>query len=249
MGIPVTADDDVRVPTVLVVEDDDMLATRLCEYLGARAMTATPVDTLASARQLLKRHQFDAVVLDLNLGEHDGLALARELAENGGPPVVIASSRIDESDRVLGLELGADDYLVKPYSFRELLARIKVVLRRTRQSRRSPARRVATFGRWTFDATALRLADESGREVIVTGGEMALLRVFIEHPDRVLLRSQILALTKRSDAEVFDRAIDVLVGRLRRKIEEDPKRPRLILTVRGEGYRFTARVHWSASPD
>ena len=112
-----------------------------------------------------------------------------------------------------------------------------------------PSRRIATFGRWTFDVSALRLADQSGREIPVTGGEMALLRVFIEHPNRVLLRSQILSLTKRSDAEVFDRAIDVLVGRLRRKIEEDPKRPRLILTIRGEGYRFAADVKWSASSE
>lgn len=237
------------VPTVLVVEDDELLATRVCEYLTARGMSATPVDSLPSARQLLKRHQFDVVVLDLNVGDQDGLSLARELAENAGPPVVIASGRIDESDRVLGLELGADDYMSKPYSFRELLARIKVILRRARTSRRTPNRRVATFGRWTFDASALRLADQSGNEVPVTGGEMALLQVFIEHPDRVLLRSQILSLTRRSDAEVFDRAIDVLVGRLRRKIEDDPKRPRLILTVRGEGYRFAADVKWSASPD
>jgi two-component system OmpR family response regulator len=239
--------DEGRVPNVLVVEDDELLASRLSEYLSARGVSATPVGTLRTARQMLKRHQFDVVVLDLNLGEHDGLALARELSENCGPPVVIASSRVDESDRVLGLELGADDYVVKPYSFRELLARLKVVVRRTRSARRSPRRRVATFGRWTFDASAMRLADQAGREVPVTGGEMALLRVFIEHPDRVLLRSQILALTKRSDADVFDRAIDVLVGRLRRKIEEDPKRPRLILTVRGEGYRFAADVKWSAS--
>jgi two-component system OmpR family response regulator len=245
----VNPSDEGRAPTVLVVEDDELLAVRLCEYLGPRGMSATPVESLPSARQLLKRHQFDAVVLDLNLGEHDGLTLARELAESGGPPVVIASSRIDESDRVLGLELGAEDYLVKPYSFRELLARLKVVLRRRRGAPGAQPRRIATFGRWTFDASALRLTDGSGRDVPVTGGEMALLRVFIENPDRVLLRSQIIAMTKRSDAEVFERAIDVLVGRLRRKIEEDPKRPRLILTVRGEGYRFATRVNWSASPD
>lgn len=244
-----TPSSEGRVPNVLVVEDDEMLAARLSEYLGARGMSATPVETLPSARQMLKRHQFDVVVLDLNLGEHDGLSLARELAANAGPPVVIASSRIDESDRVLGLELGADDYLVKPFSFRELLARIKVVLRRTGTSRRAPSRRIATFGGWTFDASALRLTDQSGRDIAVTGGEMTLLRVFIEHPNRVLLRSQILALTKRSDADVFDRAIDVLVGRLRRKIEDDPKRPRLILTVRGEGYRFAADVKWSATAE
>jgi two-component system OmpR family response regulator len=235
---------------VLVVEDDEVLANRLAEYLSGRGITATPVNTLASARELLKRHQFDAVVLDLNLAGEDGLALARELAENAGPPVVIASSRVDESDRVLGLELGADDYLVKPYSFRELLARLKVVIRRSRESRHRPSdRRVARFEQWTFDATALRLTDESGREVVVTPGEMTLLKVFLDHPDRVLLRNQILSLTRRSDAEVFDRAIDVLVGRLRRKLEADPKKPRLIRTVRGEGYQFTARVSWTASPD
>jgi two-component system, OmpR family, response regulator len=241
---------DAKIPAVLVVEDDELLAKRLSEYLNARGMTATPVETLASARDLLKRHHFDMVVLDLNLGEHDGLVLARELAEGAGPPVLIASSRVDESDRVLGLELGADDYLVKPYSFRELLARIKVILRRRRDAReRQPVRRVARFGQWTLDASALRLLDHSGHEVEITGGEMALLKVFLDHPDRVLLRSQILALTKRSDAEVFDRAIDVLVGRLRRKIEEDPDKPRLIVTVRGEGYRFSAPVSWSASQD
>jgi two-component system OmpR family response regulator len=163
---------------------------------------------------------------------------------------VIASSRVDESDRVLGLELGADDYLVKPYSFRELLARLKAVMRRVRESRRGPsARRVARFDQWTFDVTALRLVNEGGREVAVTPGEMTLLKVFLEHPDRVLLRAQILALTRRSDAEVFDRAIDVLVGRLRRKLETDPKRPQLIRTVRGEGYRFAARVSWTATQD
>jgi two-component system OmpR family response regulator len=235
---------------VLVVEDDEVLANRLAEYLSGRGITATPVNTLASARELLKRHQFDAVVLDLNLAGEDGLALARELADGAGPPVLIASSRIDESDRVLGLELGADDYLVKPYSFRELLARLKVVIRRSRESRHRPsARRVARFEQWTFDATALRLTDESGREVVVTPGEMTLLKVFLDHPDRVLLRNQILSLTRRSDAEVFDRAIDVLVGRLRRKLEANPKKPRLIRTVRGEGYRFAARVSWTASPD
>jgi two-component system, OmpR family, response regulator len=235
---------------VLVVEGDEVLAAKLTDYLGARGMTAISVETLSSARQLLKRKQFDAVFLDLGVGEHAGLSMAREVAESGGPPVVIASSRVDESDRVLGLELGADDYLVKPYSFRELLARLKVVLRRTRRSRpRTPARRIARFGRWTLDESSLRLQDLSGHDVPVTGGEMALLRVFLEHPDRVLGRNQILALTKKNDAEVFDRAIDVLVGRLRRKIEDDPKRPSLILTVRGEGYRFTAHVNWTSSAD
>ena len=163
-----------------------------------------------------------------------------------------AAAGADEAFEALqagGIHLVLSDIDMPGQDGLELLARIKVVVRRTRTARRVPSRRIATFGRWTFDASAMRLADQSGREIPVTCGEMALLRVFIEDPDRVLLRSQILSLTKRSDAEVFDRAIDVLVGRLRRKIEEDPKRPRLILTVRGEGYRFAADVKWSASTE
>jgi DNA-binding response OmpR family regulator len=235
---------------VLVVEDDVAFATTLADYLRGRGMTPTLAVTLDSARQILHEAQFDAVVLDLNLGEHDGLVLARELAESSGPPVVIATSRIDESDRVLGLEIGADDYLVKPFSLRELLARLKAVMRRTRRGGfRAPTRRVARFDRWSLDVAALRLVDEGGREVQITQGEMTLLKVFLDHPDRVLLRNQILSLTRGSDTEVFERAIDVLVGRLRRKLEANPRKPRLIRTIRGEGYRFTAKVSWSVSAD
>jgi len=231
-----------------VVDGDEVQGAKLAEYLGARGMTAIAVETLAAARQNLKRTSFDALFLDLNLGEHAGLALARELAESGGPPIVLGSSRIDESDRVLGLELGADDYLVKPYSFREQW-RGSRSCSAGRARPPSPARRVARFGRWMFDESALRLVNPSGSDVLVTGGEMELLRVFLEHPDRVLGRNQILALSRRTDPEVFERAIDVLVGRLRRKIEDDPRRPRLILTVRGEGYRFTERVSWTSSSE
>jgi len=230
-----------------VVEDDGVHAAELAKYLGARDMVAVTADSVVVARERLKRGQIDIVLLDLSLGEHAGLAFAREVADSGGPPVVIASSRVDESDRVLGLELGADDYLVKPYSFREMLARLKVVIRRSRGGRRtSQTRRVATFGRWSLDMSSLRLTDQAGHDVTITGGEMGLLKVFLEHPDRVLPRNQIISLTKLSDAEVFDRSIDVLVGRLRRKIEDDPRRPRLILTIRGEGYRFSSPVSWTS---
>ena len=245
-----TAEHEDRVHNVLVVEDDDMLASRLVEYLQGRGFGVTAVASLPSARDLLKRHAFDAVVLDLNLGRDDGLVLARELSSRGGPPVVIASSRVDESDRVLGLELGADDYLVKPYSFRELLARLKVVIRRAHEGGpRLASRRIARFGQWTADLTALRIVDDEGNEVALTAGEMDLLKVFLDHPDRVLLRNQLVSMTHSDDAEVFDRAIDVLVGRLRRKLENDPRRPQLIRTVRSEGYRFTGRVEWSDRTD
>jgi len=244
----VTNEPDDTTHNVLLVEDDDLLSQRLSEYLSGRGFGVTIVESLASARDLLKRHAFDAVVLDLNLGRDDGLVLARELAARGGPPVVIASARIEESDRVLGLELGADDYLVKPYSFRELFARLKVVIRRAQDGgARFSSRRVARFGRWTADLTAQRVFDESGEEVVLTAGEMDLLKVFLDHPDRVLLRTQLVSMTHTDDAEVFDRAIDVLVGRLRRKLEVDPRRPQLIRTVRTEGYRFTGRVEWTDS--
>lgn len=241
---------ETRTPTVLVVEDDVAFAATLGDYLRGRGMTPTLAVTLDSAREILHDAHFDAVVLDLNLGEHDGLVLAQELAENAGPPVVIATSRIDESDRVLGLEIGADDYLVKPFSLRELLARLKAVMRRTRRAGvRTGLRRVARFDRWSLDVAALRLVDEDGREMPITQGEMTLLKVFLDHPDRVLLRNQILSLTKGGETEVFERAIDVLVGRLRRKLEANPRKPRLIRTVRGEGYRFAANVSWSSSAD
>jgi DNA-binding response OmpR family regulator len=232
-----------------LVEDDLALANRLTEYLSGRGIPTTAVNTLSAARDLLRRHDFDVVVLDLNLGNEDGLVLARELSASGGPPVVITSSRVDEPDRVLGLELGADDYLVKPYSFRELLARLKAVGRRREGRPTMTARRVAHVGPWIIDLTAHRVRDEQGHEVTITPGEMTLLRVFLEHPDRVLLRHQIIALSGRSDTEVFDRAIDVLVGRLRRKLEPDPKHPQLIRTIRGEGYRLTAQVHWSTGTE
>jgi len=246
----VAADREDKIHNVMVVEDDDMLAQTLSEYLQGRGFDVTVVGALSSARDLLKRHSFDAVVLDLNLGRDDGLVLARELASRGGPPVVIASSRVDESDRILGLELGADDYLSKPYSLRELLARLKVVIRRSHEGgSRLALRRVARFGRWTADLTALRIVDNQGNEVTLTAGEMDLLKVFLDHPDRVLLRNQLVSMTHHDDAEVFDRAIDVLVGRLRRKLESDPRRPQLIRTVRSEGYRFTGRVEWTDRSD
>jgi DNA-binding response OmpR family regulator len=241
----VSTEPEGRTHNVLLVEDDDLLSHRLSEYLSGRGFGVTTVASLPAARDLVKRHSFDVVVLDLNLGHDDGLDLARELAARGGPPVVIASARIEEPDRVLGLEVGADDYLVKPYSFRELLARLKVVIRRAQEGgARLSSRRLAKFGRWTADLTALRVFDEAGGEIVLTAGEMDLLKVFLDHPDRVLLRNQLVSMTHTDDAEVFDRAIDVLVGRLRRKLEVDTRRPQLIRTVRSEGYRFTGRVEW-----
>ena len=230
---------------VLLVEDDLDLRDRLRSYLDTQSIEATGVTSLADARTLLSRHRFDLVLLDLHLGAENGLDLARELSRQNGPPVLITSARGEEADRVLGLELGADDYLVKPFSFRELAARIRSLLRRTGEPRKAVHRqRIARFDRWTVDLTAFRAEDGEGHAVELTSGECAILRAFLEHPGRVLWRQELLALTHHDDADVFPRTIDVLVARLRQKLEVDSKRPAIIRTVRGEGYRFDPPVRW-----
>jgi DNA-binding response OmpR family regulator len=236
-------------PHILVVEDDESLRNGLCRYLESQNHAATGVATLGAARELLHLHTFDVVVLDLNLGQEDGLDLARELALERRPPVIITSGRVDEADRILGLELGAYDYVIKPFSFRELLARIKGVLRRSIEPRRSVThRRVARFDRWAIDLTAHAATDLDGRIVRLTVGELALLRAFLDHPNRVLLRNELLSMTRGDDAEVFSRTIDVLIARLRRKLEPDQGEPELIRTVRGEGYLFDRQVSWEILP-
>jgi DNA-binding response OmpR family regulator len=204
--------------------------------------------TLKSSRDLLALHRFGLVLLDLQLEQEDGMALVKELDLQGGPPVIIVSARAEEAERVLGLELGADDYLVKPFSFRELIARIHVVQRRAGERRHRLARhRVARFGIWTVDLTSHRVQDQTGHSVHLTAGELAVLRAFLEHPGRVLWRHELLALTRSKDSDAVDRAIDVLVARLRRKLESDPRRPMLITTIRGAGYRFGHAVAWEVA--
>jgi DNA-binding response OmpR family regulator len=234
---------------ILVVDDDARVGDLLVEYLGSQAFSPTAVATLADARALLAAHRFDVVLLDLNLGSQDGLDLARELVASQGPPVLIISARGDETDRVVGLEIGVEDYLVKPFSFRELAARIRGVLRRFQEPRRVlRPRRVARFDRWTVDLAAHLAVDGEGTRVELTVGELALLRVFLDNPHRVLLRHELLALTRRDDAKVVPRTIDVLVTRLRRKLEQRPRTPRMLRTVRGEGYRFDPEVMWDTGP-
>jgi two-component system, OmpR family, response regulator len=234
---------------VLFVEDDEALGQRVQAYLASRGVAATHVVDLASARALLARQAFDVLVLDLMLTDGDGMSLAREIALHGGPPIIITSARVEEADRVLGLELGADDYVVKPYSFRELLARINVVHRRRNEGTGVRIRRLAFFGVWRADLAAHTLTDTAGREIRLTEGEFVLLVALLNHPHRVLTRATLLALTNHDDAEVFDRTIDVLVARLRRKLDASDSPETLIQTVRGEGYRFHARVSWHDALD
>jgi two-component system, OmpR family, response regulator len=233
---------------ILVVDDDRGLRDLLARYLvdvGLRVSTAADA---TEARTALATTRIDLVVLDLMLPGEDGLSLCRWLRGRGEPhvPVLMLTARAEETDRVVGLEMGADDYLTKPFASRELLARIRAVLRRTRMLppnlQSAPQARALRFGDWTLDTTARHLLDAAGTLVSLTGGEFRLLRVLLDHPQRVLNRDQLLSLTQGRDADAFDRSIDLLVSRLRQRLRDNPREPRYIKTVRNEGYVLCAEV-------
>jgi DNA-binding response OmpR family regulator len=220
--------------TALHVEDDARLARFLGDYLARNEVIVTlAVDGEAGLSQALRR-RFDVVLLDLMLPRGDGFSVCRSLRAQSDAPVIVTTARAEEVDRVMGLELGADDYLVKPFSPRELLARIRAVVRRDRGQAGPPLRTVVT-SRLTVEATRRR-ALLDGRELALTSYEFDLLRVLAERRGRVLSREQLLDLVKGGADETFDRSIDVHVSRLRQKLGDDPRRPGLLKTVRGFGY-------------
>jgi DNA-binding response OmpR family regulator len=226
---------------ILVVDDDAGLRELLTDYLSGHGFRVGAVSDGMAMDAYLKADAVDLIVLDLMLPGEDGLSLARRLKAAGGPPIVMLSARGEEIDRVVGLEVGADDYLPKPFGPRELLARIRAVLRRGANVAAQPAgaaSEVIDFGRLRLDLRAQRLLRD-GVELPLTSGDFALLRIFAEHPHRVLSRDQLMDRLKGFERDPFDRSIDVRVTRLRRKIESDPAHPVYIRTVRGEGYLFT----------
>jgi len=233
-------------PTCLVVEDDRTMRHLVMNYLeehGIRTISASGREEVAG---LLAREEPSLVILDLRLGQEDGLDLLREIRSHSDIPVIITTGhRRDEIDRVVGLELGADDYITKPFGLRELLARIRAVLRRREAGQaavqRDPERGRCRFGGWELDRRIRRLSDSSGIPVALTKGEYALLIAFLDAPQRPLSREHLLQAT-RIHEDVFDRSIDVQVLRLRRKLETDPNAPRVILTERGVGYVFALPV-------
>ena len=193
----------------------------------------------------LRAGRFDLVVLDVMMPGEDGLSAARRLAASGGPPVLMLSALGEETDRIVGLEVGADDYLVKPFNPRELLARIKAILRRSERAEPMAGAfggRKLSFASWLLDTDIRSLTHDDGRHVSLTTAEFKLLTTFLERPRFVLSRDRLLDLTSGRTAEVFDRTIDNQVSRLRRKIEDDPSKPRLIATIRAAGYSLTADV-------
>ena len=231
---------------VLLVDDDPSVRGLVSDYLGEFDYRVSAVASGQAMQQVLAQSVVDVVLLDLRLPGEDGLQLARTLREHSNIPIIILTGRREEADRVMGLELGADDYLTKPFSPRELLARIRALLRRTHRHEGIAETvgqvRAYRFAGWELDVHAHRLTAPHGETVALRNGEFNLLVAFLAAPRRVLGRERLLALSRLHDAEVFDRAIDVQVGRLRRRIEADPRRPRLILTERGAGYRFEADV-------
>ncbi|MGY3616800.1 response regulator [Bradyrhizobium sp. USDA 10063] len=232
-------------PTCLVVEDDRTMRHLVMNYLeehDIRALSASGRDEVTG---LLVTREPNLVILDLRLGQEDGLDLLREIRSHSDVPVIITTGhRRDEIDRVVGLELGADDYITKPFGLRELLARIRAVLRRRETGQtapRDPEKGRYRFGGWQLDRRSRRLSDPAGTQVALTKGEYALLVAFLDAPQRPLSREQLLQAT-RVHEDVFDRSIDVQVLRLRRKLESDPSTPRVILTERGVGYVFALSV-------
>ena len=230
---------------VLVVEDDPALQRMILSYFGENNIRTL----LASGREEMVHHLNDAVVnlmiMDLRLGQEDGLDLLREVRSTSDLPVIIITGhRRDDIDRVVGLELGADDYLTKPFNLRELLARVRAVLRRFDSGRapvREPQRGRWRFSGWQLDPRTRRLTDPAGAPVVLTKGEYALLVAFLEAPQRPLSREHLLQAT-RVHEDVFDRSIDVQILRLRRKLERNPSAPRVIQTERGVGYVFAVPV-------
>jgi len=227
---------------LLVVDDDPDITDLITTYFGSHGFDVSSAHSADQMRQVLERERVDLVLLDIGLPDGDGIALTRSLRERWHGAVIIVSGKGESVDRIVGLEVGADDYVTKPFELRELLARAKSVLRRVAAPAAAADREVLTFEGWRIDMQARTLHSDRNEEIDLTTGEFDLLSVFVRHPNRVLSRDQILDLTRNRPAGPFDRTIDVQVGRLRRKIEKDPERPSLIKAVRGAGYVFTASV-------
>ncbi len=230
---------------ILIVDDQQEICDVVQEYLTGEGYRVSTAHDGAGMRRVLGQSPVDLVILDLMLPGEDGLSLARSLRSESGIGIIILTGRGETVDRIIGLEMGADDYLPKPFHLRELLARVKSVLRRVHSrgdDLLQPLRARARFAGWSLDLSSRQLMSPQGREVRLTTGEFDLLAAFVNNANQVLTRDRLLDLARNREAGPFDRTIDVQVGRLRRKLEDDPQNPMLIKTVRGSGYIFTPPV-------
>lgn len=231
-------------PHILIVEDDREISVLVGRYLSQNGMRTAAARDGKELDRLLRDGRFDLVVLDINLPGEDGLSICRRLRQTSTIPIVMLTARSEDIDTIIGLELGADDYLGKPFNPRELLARVRAVLRRHQAGPSDPQEPPGSFvfQGWTLNAGTRQLSNPDDVRIAVTGAEFDLLKVLCERPGRVLSRDALLDLTQGRSAAPFERSIDVLVSRLRQKIERDPREPELIRTIRSGGYLFTPSV-------
>lgn len=233
---------------LLLVDDEAALREPLAEYLSRQGFAVRQASSAAEARAILKDDRPDLVLLDIMMPGEDGLSLCRYLTESRQLPTIFLTARGEATDRIVGLEIGADDYVVKPFEPRELVARIRSVLRRATRGNGDPAEsEVFTFDGWTLDPLKRKLIDPEGASVAISSAEFRLLRAFLEHPRQVLDRDRLLDMVQGREAHLFDRAVDNQVSRLRRKIEADSRNPQLIQTVWGGGYMLAADVRRRAA--
>ena len=233
-------------PHILVVDDHREIRELVARFLGNHGMRVTTAPDGRAMRRIIEDHRIDLVVLDLMMPGEDGLTICRDLRAKSSLPVIMLTAMGEETDRIIGLEMGADDYIAKPFNPRELMARIKAVLRRVQtlpESESPPDQTVLYFERWSFNTAKRHLESQDGVVVPLSTGEFNLLMTFVRHPGHVLNRDQLIDLMHGRDSTPFDRSIDTQVSRLRKKIEVDPKNPEIIKTVWGGGYVFTPSVN------
>jgi len=244
-----TGDMTDAAPTrLLIVDDESSLREPLADYLTRQGFVVSQAASAAEAREALRSEAPDLVLLDIMMPGEDGLSLCRHLVESRHLPTIFLTARGEPTDRIVGLEIGADDYVVKPFEPRELVARIRSVLRRANRAAPEGEDEVLTFEGWTLDPLKRRLTDPEGAVVAISSAEFRLLMAFLEHPRQVLDRDRLLEMVQGREAHLFDRAVDNQVSRLRRKIEADSRNPQLIQTVWGGGYMLAAEVRRRANP-
>lgn len=233
-------------PHIAIVDDDREIREPLARYLARAGYRVSTAASGLELDRLMARSAIDLVVLDIMMPGEDGLAICRRLSSSGSVPVIVLTAVSDEADRIVGLELGADDYVCKPFNPRELLARIKSVMRRAEMlpARQLRRRGSVRFDRWRFDLARREVVDEAGVAVRLSAGEHLMLRILIEHAGATLTRDQLLDLSRGRDVQLFDRSIDMQISRLRRKLGDDSRSPRLVVTDWGGGYSFAAEVIW-----
>lgn len=230
---------------LLIVDDDQQICNLLRDFFNHRGYKGLIANDTLTAMHTVEQQKIDLLILDIMLNETNGLDLCRQLRAKSDLPIIILSALADDTDRIVGLEVGADDYLIKPFNPHELLARVKALLRRTQLSKeraQKPRIPQVRFGNWVLDQVQHCLITSQGLKVSLSSGEYKLLLAFIEHANQTLNRDQLLDLTRGKEYEPFDRSIDVQIGRLRKKLEANINEPKIIITVRNSGYCFTPKV-------